>query len=74
VCVSTRRPRPDTWDRLLYPTEAGFSSADPVQSIDVQHAVRHSPIFGLNIPWWATFFITSTVSTLLFGRLVGVQF
>ena len=72
--VSTRRPGTDVWDRLLHPAEAGFSDGDPVQSIDVQYAARRSPIFGLDVPWWATFLIASTFTALVVGRFCGVQF
>ncbi len=74
VCVSTRRPGTGVWDRLLHPAEAGFSSADPVQSIDVEHSVRRLPVFGLDVPWWATFLIASTISALMVRRLFGVHF
>ena len=74
VCVSTRRPGSTTWDRLLHPAEPGFSSGDPVQGIEVQHAARHSPIFGLDVPWWATFLIASIVAALVVRRFFGVQF
>jgi hypothetical protein len=74
VSVSIRRPGTDTWDRLLHPAEAGFSAGDPVESIDVEHSMRSTPIFGVDVPWWATFLIASTVSALLVGRFVGVQF
>lgn len=74
MCVSPRRPGSGFWDRLLHPAEAGFSTADPVRSIDVQHATRQSPIFGLDVPWWATFLIASIVAALLVRRFLGVTF
>jgi len=74
VRVSTRRPGTGTWDRLLHPAEAGFSAGDPVQGIDVEYAARRSPIFGLDVPWWATFLIVSTLTALAVRPFFGVQF
>ena len=74
VSVSTRRPGTGTWDRLLHPAEAGFSSGDPVQSIDVEHSARHTPIFGLDVPWWATFLIASIIAALVVRPFFGVRF
>jgi hypothetical protein len=74
ICVSTRRPGSRTWDRLLHPGEAGFSSTDPIRSIEVEHAVRRSPIFGFDVPWWVTFLIASVVAALLARRFLGVHF
>jgi uncharacterized membrane protein (DUF106 family) len=74
VGVSTRRPGADAWDRLLHPTEAAFSAADPVRAIDVEHVMRRTLIFGFDIPWWATFLIASMISALMVRRSLGVTF
>ena len=74
VSVSTRRPGTGAWDRLLHPAEAGFSSDDPVQSIDVEHVARRTPIFGRDVPWWATFLIVSIIAALLVRPFFGVHF
>lgn len=74
LCVSDRRPGSRAWDRLLHPTEAGFSSDDPVRGIEVQYSKRLSPIFGWDVPWWATFLLASIIAALLVRRVLGVSF
>ena len=57
--ASPRRPGPSFLDRLLYPGEPAFGADSPVQSITIQYPHRTTPIFGLNVPWWLTFFVAS---------------
>jgi hypothetical protein len=72
--TNSRRAGPGFWDRLLYPGEPGFNADSPVQSISVQYAARHTPLLGMDIPWWGTFFIVSMLVALVAGRFLGVQF
>ncbi len=62
------------FDRLPNPAEPGFSAAMPVQSITVDYPQRQTPIFGLDLPWWATFFATSMLVALLVRRTLRVEF
>jgi hypothetical protein len=72
--VSTRRPGAGIVDRLLHPAEPGFPAGGPVHSITVDYPPRQTPLFGLNLPWWATFLLASILTALLARRVVGVQF
>lgn len=72
--VSPQRPGSNIFDRILYPTESGFTSDSPVQSISIQHPRNSSPIFGLDIPWWATFFIVSMLAAVATRPWLKVQF
>ena len=64
----------DWWGRLLHPAEAALPAAAPVKRIDIQVAPRTTPVFGWNVPWWATFLILSIVVALLVRPFLGVQF
>ena len=72
--VSARRAGSGMFDRLLNPAEPGFSVAMPVQFITVDYPRRQTPIFGLAVPWWATFFIVSMLFALLVRRTLRVEF
>lgn len=72
VCV--RRPGAGWWDQLLYPGEGAFHTESPVQGITVHHPRRSTPLFGLNLPWWATFFVVSILAAMLMRPLIKVQF
>ena len=72
--VSIRRAGGGLVDRLLYPVEAGLPRDGPVRGIDVGYAARRSPILGVDLPWWATFFIVSMVAAVLVRRRMGVKF
>ena len=61
-------------ERLLYPAERSLSATSPVESIDIQLTPRVTPIFGWNVPWWATFFLVSMGITFAVGKFMGVQF
>ena len=74
LCVSTRRPGAGIVDRLLHPAEPGFPAAGPVRSITVDYPPRRTPVFGFNLPWWATFLLASILVALVVRRAVGVQF
>jgi hypothetical protein len=69
-----RRPGPAFLDRVLYPAEPAFAADSPVQSIAIQYPRRSTPILGVNVPWWLTFFIASIVGALLAKPFVGVRF
>lgn len=72
--VSARRPGPGFWDRLLYPGEPGFAAGSPVDSILVHYPRRSTPIFGLDIPWWASFLVASMAAALCARPFLKVQF
>lgn len=69
-----RRPGPALLDRFLYPAEPAFAADSPVQSIAIQYPRRSTPVFGLNVPWWLTFFIASILGALLAKPFIGVRF
>ncbi len=72
--VSARRPGSGFFDRLLFPGEPGFASDAPVRSIDVRYPDRSTPIFGVNMPWWGTFFIVSMLAAIIVRPFLKVQF
>ncbi len=72
--VSPRRPGAGFFDRLIYPAEPGFGGDSPVRSVDLRYPTRSTPIFGLDIPWWGTFFIVSILAALCVRPFLKVQF
>ena len=72
--VSARRPGSGFFDRLLFAGEPGFASDAPVRSIDVRYPDRSTPIFGVNMPWWGTFFIVSMLAAIIVRPFLKVQF
>ena len=72
--VSARRPGSRFFDRLLYPGEPGFAGDSPVTSIDIRYPARSTPIFGVDIPWWGTFFIVSMLTAICVRPFLKVQF
>ncbi len=72
--VSPRRPGSGFFDRLIYPGEPGFGGDSPVRSVDLRYPARSTPIFGVDIPWWGTFFIVSMLSALCVRPFLKVQF
>ena len=72
--VSVQRPGASWFDQLLHPAEPPFAARSPVEAVIVHHARRTTPIFGLDIPWWLTFLITSCASAWLLRPLMRVQF
>ena len=69
-----KRPGPSIGERLFYPAEKSLTATSPVESIDIQLTPRATPIFGWNIPWWATFFLVSMGTAFAAGKFMGVQF
>ena len=72
--VSARRPGDGFWDRLLRPGEPGFDADWPVRGIDLRYPARATPIFGIDVPWWATFIVLCMVAALLVRPFLKVQF
>ncbi len=74
--VSVRRPGPGWWDRLLFPAEAGFDATSAVQAVVIHHleSKQTTPLFGINVPWWATFLIISMLAALVARPFLRVHF
>lgn len=72
--VSPLRPSGGSLERLFYPGEDALDAGSPVQSMEITYERRSTPIFGLDVPWWLTFFVVSIVGALLAKPFVGVQF
>jgi len=72
--VSVRRPGSGWWDRLLHPTETALQEDCPLRGIEVHYERRTTPLFGWDIPWWATVLIVSMLAAILVRPLVKVQF
>lgn len=72
--VSPRRPGTGFFDRLIYPAEPGFGGDSPVQSVDLRYPARSTPIFGIDMPWWGTFFIVSMLAAICVRPFLKVQF
>lgn len=62
------------WDQLLYPAEPAFASDSPIQEISVAYPPRVTPIFGVNVPWWLTFFVVSIAGALALKPFVKLEF
>jgi len=72
--VSVRLPGPGWWDRLLHPVEQSLGVDSPLRGITIHHQQRDVPLFGWNVPWWATVLIVSMIAALIVKPLVKVQF
>ncbi len=72
--VSAVRPGTSFWDRLLRPGEPGFGGGSAVESVEVRYPPRSTPIFGIDIPWWATFLIVSMLAAICARPFLKVQF
>lgn len=72
--ANTIRPGRSFWDQVFYPAEPSLPDESPVGSIDIRLRPRETPILGLDIPWWATFFVVSMIAALVSGKLLGVQY
>lgn len=68
------RPGASWWDRVLYPAEPSLPIELGIESIEIQLAPRSTPVFGWDLPWWATFFLISMVVAFITGKIIGVQY
>ncbi|MCA9243760.1 MAG: hypothetical protein KDA32_07410 [Phycisphaerales bacterium] len=68
------RPGTSFLDRVLYPGEQPFGSDSPIVEIRVPHEDRINTLFGLRIPWWATFLVASILGAVLLKPFMKVQF
>lgn len=74
MAVDTQRPGFHWAGRLLHPGEPGFLPMDAARAIVVHYPQRSTPIFGIDLPWWATFLLLSMLSAIVGGRIMNVQF
>lgn len=72
--VNPIRPGANLWERLLYPAEAALPDGGAVKRIAIQVEPRSTPVFGWEVPWWATYLVLSIVFALLARPFLGVQF
>lgn len=72
--VSVRRAGTGWWDRLLHPGEDAFATDSSVRGVTVHYQQRSTPVFGWDVPWWATLLVVSIVAAMLVRPLVNVQF
>jgi hypothetical protein len=72
--VDATKPGPGRIHRLLHPGERGFKSADDIQEISIEYPRRSTPVLGLDLPWWATFFVVSVLAAVVGGRFLKVQY
>ncbi len=72
--IDTERVGSHWVSRLLHPGEPSFDRSDAVQAIVVYHPQRSTPIFGIDLPWWATLLVLSMLTALLMGRIMKVHF
>ena len=72
--VSARRPGSGWWDRIWHAGEPSCLGTDPVAAALVYYPRRETPIFGLNLPWWATFFFVSIIAALAAQPVLKVRF
>jgi len=74
VAVSVRRPGSSWFDRLLHPGEPGFSADSLVRGVELQHPHRSTPVLGVDLPWWLTFFVVSMLAAVAAKPWLGVHF
>ncbi|MHC4989710.1 MAG: hypothetical protein ACYTGC_01920 [Planctomycetota bacterium] len=72
--VEPLRPGEDRWARLLHPAEGSLTGSDTARSVAVRYPRRQTPLFGIELPWWATLLIVSTLSALAVRPWLRVQF
>ncbi len=72
--VNPKRSSRYFWDQVFYPAESSLPADSPIESIDIQLTPRDTPIFGWNMPWWATFFLVSMLVAFVAGKFMGVQY
>lgn len=74
TAVSTRRPGRGWWDRVVHPAEPACPPGDPVCGIEIEHGRRETLVFGVDVPWWLTFVLTSIIAALLARPFLNVRF
>ena len=74
IHVTPQRTGPSFVARVLYPGETALDGTAPVRAVRVQYPARSTPVFGYDLPWWATFLIVSMVTALAVRRALGVVF
>ena len=75
IClVSAQRGGRSFLDRMLHPGESAFPSDSAVQASIVHYPARSTPVFGFDLPWWATFLIASIVSAFILRPVLKVRF
>jgi len=62
------------WDHLLYPGEAAFDAASPIQRTAILYSPRTNTLFGYHVHWLVTFFIVSILGALAVKPIIKVQF
>ena len=72
--VSAQRGGTSFLDRMLHPGEPAFPSDSAIQASAVHYPRRSTPIFGFDIPWWATFLIASILSAFILRPVLKVRF
>ena len=72
--VSMQRPGVSFWDRLLHPGEPAFPADSPVRAAIVHYPPRQTPVFGFDIPWWATFLVASILMAFVLKPVLKVRF
>lgn len=72
--VSPQRPGRNLWKRLCHPVEPALPPEGPADALIVHYPQRTTPIFGWNVPWWATFLIASILTAVLLRPVLKVRF
>lgn len=75
VCtVGTDRPATSLLDRLIHAGERSLEPASQLDRIVLRYPQRTTPVFGIDLPWWATFLIVSMATALICRPFLKVQF
>lgn len=72
--VSVRRAGRGWLERLLHPGEAGVAPGALVEAIIVRHPRRSTPVLGVDVPWWLTFFVVAMAAAWAAGRVGKIAF
>jgi hypothetical protein len=75
IRVSRLRPGSNATDQLFSPAEPPAHFTDRIQDIEVTYPsmLRRTPVFGCNIHWLITYFVSSTVIALLAKPFLKVK-
>jgi hypothetical protein len=72
--LALRQARRSWPGRLLHPGEPPLAPTSPARSIDVHYPDRVTPVFGHDMPWWATYIVITMVTAMAMKPVLGVHY
>ncbi len=71
--LSTIRMRGKFWERIFVSAESAFPDNSPIESVEVQYAVRDIWFAGVAWNWIWLFFVLSLVAGFAFKSILGIE-